>query len=155
MKGIIILVGIVSVLGIGFYFVTTSGSLIENPKKSNENISTDSILGVFEGKVPCPDCQLIKVRLTLYVKETNSAGYLLERVYVGKGNDVTKTTGSWTITQGIKVNSNALVYMLDSNSPMEFRSYYAVDNNLLLILDDNGELKVGDAAHSFTLSKTR
>jgi hypothetical protein len=157
MKGFIILVGVLSMLGIGFYFVTPSGSTktASLETKSDEVASTDSLLGVFEGKIPCDDCERIKVRLSLYVKENNSAGYTLERIYVGKGDDRTTNSGNWTISQGIKVNPNALVYILDSNSPTDFRYYYAVDDNLLLMLNGTMDLKVGDASGSYTLSRTR
>jgi hypothetical protein len=153
MKSILIIILFITLFGTGFYSTESSCT---KTSTNTEFISSDSLLGVYEGKIPCPDCERTKVRLTLYTNKNNSpTEYKLERIYVGKGDDRTTTTGSWTISQGISSNPSATVYQLDSNSPSEFRSYYAVDNNLLLFLDENKNLKVGDAAHSFTLSRTK
>lgn len=154
MKRILIVICFISLFITGFYFSSCSKASTVNTDNPNF-IPPDSLVGVFEGKIHCPDCQQIKVRLTLYGSNDKSRGYLLERVYVGKGNDVTKTSGSWSIMKGININPDAVVYQLDGNSPADFGSYYAVDNNLLLFLDGNKNLRVGDAAHSYTLSRTK
>lgn len=154
MKSILFFIYIIALFGTGFYFSSCSKSSTVNTDNP-DFIPPDSLIGVFEGKIHCADCQQTKVRLTLYLNKDKSPGYLLERVYVGKGNDVTKTSGSWTVSKGINIDPDAVVYQLDGNSPAEFGSYYAVDNNLLLFLDENKNLRVGDAAHSYTLSRTR
>lgn len=154
MKRILIVICIIALSVTGFYFSSCSKASTGNTDNP-DFIPPDSLVGVFEGKIHCADCQQTKVRLTLYGNKDNSRGYLLERVYVGKGNDVTKTSGSWTISKGINIDPDAVVFQLDSNSPAEFGSYYLVDNNLLLFLDENKNLKVGDAAHSYTLSRTK
>lgn len=115
-----------------------------------------SFFGVFEGRVPCADCERVKVRLVLRRDpETNApTTYVLERINVGQGNARHTTTGRWTITRGAKGNPRAAVYRLGAQAPAGFRLYQVADDNILLLLDDGMRLKVGDAGHSYTLSRT-
>jgi NlpE-like protein len=112
--------------------------------------------GAFEGKVPCQEpCQKIKVALTLHqdARDQSPTRYLLERVYGGQGNDRHVSQGAWNRAASPRFGAGSLVH-LDGDSPEEFRHYLAVGENLLLILDKDGEPKVGNAAYSFTLSRT-
>ena len=112
--------------------------------------------GVYEGKTPCGDCERIKVALTLFVdQETNApTKYLLERIYVGKGDDRTINEGTWQTTTGSPTDAEAVVVQLDT-APPEFHRYQRVGKEILLILDAGDRPLVGDAQHSFTLSQTQ
>jgi hypothetical protein len=113
--------------------------------------------GVFEGRVPCDDCERIKVGLALHRNESDGSpsGYYLERIYVGKGNERYPSTGTWTTTLGTSWDPNAVVIQLDASAPPEFSTYQEVGGKILLFLDPALELRVGTAGHSFTLSRTQ
>ncbi len=122
--------------------------------------------GVFQGRTPCGDCQLVKMSLTLYRSPDGAATvYRLARGFVGKGNDRYLTEGKW---MSVSAGDHPVVYRLDSNSPTELASYgdrvppgvgrvaafLPIGNDILLLLDRNLEPRVGDGAFSFTLSRT-
>ena len=115
----------------------------------NEN--GDSIFAVFESRIPCGDCQTIKIGLVLYWdRETKEpTTYQMSRVYVGKGNGRTVNEGVWTITHGTKLDPQAVVYQLDSSAPQEFQSYWAIGQDILFILDPEMNPRVGDAGYGY------
>lgn len=112
--------------------------------------------GVYEGKIPCEDCERVKVRLTLHrsADDGSPTSYLLERILVGKGDDRHVTQGEWSEDVGAPVDPDGAVYLLDSQTPDDFRRYLAVGDDLLLQLDAELEPRVGNSVHSFTLSRT-
>lgn len=114
-----------------------------------------AVYGVFEGRVPCQDCERIKVRLTLFEDPASSdpAACTLERIHVGKGDDRTVDSGGWRTTIGAPTDSDATVVVLDPGPP-EFARYQHVGPDILLILDGASQPRVGDASGSFTLSRT-
>lgn len=114
-----------------------------------------SLLGVFEGRIPCADCERTKVRLILYQNQTTKTPttYILERINVGESNERHITNGNWTISHGTKADPEAVVYQLDTKLE-GFRTYQALAENILLFLEEDMSLKVGDPGHSYTLSKT-
>jgi hypothetical protein len=79
--------------------------------------------------------------------------FLLERIYVGKGDDRTINEGTWQTTTGSPTDAEAVVVQLDT-APPEFHRYQRVGKEILLILDAGDRPLVGDAQHSFTLSQT-
>jgi hypothetical protein len=139
-------------------------------KTSNERIAGDSaIVGVFDGRTPCNNelrelnkisddgCQIIKCRLTLYqdAKTHTPATFLLQTIYVGKGDIKHSTTGKWIVTRDSKTDPETIIYHLepdggDLRSPLAFLK---ADDNILFFLDNNGSLMVGDAYTSYTLSR--
>jgi hypothetical protein len=104
------------------------------------NARGDPLLGAFASRVPCGDCYAIKFALVLYQTAATRApsSYKLMRVHVGRGNDRTVNEGQWTIARGVPGYPDAVVYKLDTNAPAEFRSYWAINGKLLLILDQYG-----------------
>jgi len=120
-----------------------------------------SVLGVFEGRLPChevvfevlkvtpyPGCLKLKSRLTLYVDQ--ATGLPSSYMYMGTS---TIHEGRWTTLQGTKGDRDAVVYQLqleDSRSPV---SFLKVDENHLFLLDRNLNLLVGNALFSYTLSR--
>lgn len=120
----------------------------------NEN--GDPLLAVFESRIPCADCNTIKFGLALYRDRETKAPttYRMSRLFVGKGNDRTVNEGIWTITHGTKLDSQAVVYQLDSNAPTEYRSYWAIGQDILFLLDQDMSPRVGDGGYSYALNKT-
>jgi NlpE N-terminal domain len=121
------------------------------------NANGDPVLGVFENKLPCTDCEKIKFALALYKDaQTNlPTTYVMARVYVSKNNDRLMNSGNVSVIHGTALDSEATVYQLDSNAPGEFRLFWKMDDNLLFILDENLTPRVGNAAYGYVLNRTR
>ena len=130
--------------------------------------SGSTILGVFEGRSPCgaigrelnsamnADCQRIKWQLTLYQQANTQTPttYALTNVYVGMGNERYVNEGTWEITQGTKSDPDAVVYQLELDKAPGRLSFMKADDNILLLLEQDRSLMVGDASWSYTLSRT-
>jgi hypothetical protein len=115
--------------------------------------------GVYEGRTPCseitneftkvpagPECQRIKWRLRV-----NAGGSTTTGTYIFNGTG-TAREGAWRLVRGARANSTAPVLALDIGDGPRFRLLHADANNLYL-LDRDGELMVGDAILSYTLSR--
>lgn len=115
------------------------------------------LYGVFEGKTPCEDCERVKLWLVLHrsLQDQSPTRYILGRIYVGRGNERHITEGRWTSSTGTPTDADAVVYRLDAASPDELSRYLPIGPNILLVLDPNLEPRVGDASHSFALSRTQ
>ncbi len=122
--------------------------------------------GIFQGRTPCGDCQLVKMSLTLYRSPDGTpTTYRLARSFVGKGNDRYLTEGEW---KSVSAGGHPVIYQLDANSPAELASYrerappgvssvaafLPIGGDILLLLDQNLRPRIGDGAFSFTLSRT-
>jgi hypothetical protein len=122
--------------------------------QSNEN--GDPVFAVFECRLPCDDCEKIKFGLALYRdRETRApTTYMMTRVYVGDGDDRLIDEGTWTIVRGTGLDPQAVIYRLDSNAPREFRSYWAIGQDILFILDQELIPRVGNAGYGYVLNLT-
>jgi hypothetical protein len=154
MKIIVLLMSILIILSGCGYLAETPATF--EPWYPSVNENGDSIFAVFESRIPCADCEVIKFGLALYWdRETKTpTTYEMARVYVGKGNDRTVNKGTWIITSGTKLDPQTAVYQLDSNAPQEFRSFWAIGQDILFILDQNMNPRVGNAAWGYALNKT-
>ena len=61
--------------------------------------------------------------------------------------------GKWAIVKGIKSNSNAEVYELELSTPGSYLYLLKGDDNVLFILDENKEFRVGNEDFSYTLNR--
>jgi hypothetical protein len=132
----------------------TTSTTVE-PWYPTTNKNGDVIFAVFESRIPCDDCEKIKFALALYMDSETKAPttYQMSRVYVGKGNDRTINEGTWTISQGTNLDNQAIVYQLDTNVPQEFRSFWAIGDDILFILDQKMNPRVGTAGYSYALNR--
>lgn len=119
-----------------------------------------SVLGVFEGRTPCgrvaveftgfpaANCEKIKWEITLLVDDESRrpSGY----VYRGTR---TSRQGAWSIVRGAAGDPDAVVYRLAYGAGAAL-SLLRADDNVLLILNPDLTLAVGDASWSYTLSRT-
>ncbi len=117
----------------------TEATATLSPWYPSVNENGDPVSVVYEGRVPCDDCQVLKIGLALYRdQDTNEPStYELSRVHVGKGNDRTVNKGSWQITSGTSLDPQAVVYQLDENAPREYRSFWVIGEDILFILDED------------------
>ena len=120
----------------------------------NEN--GDPVFAVFESRIPCADCEKIKFSLVLYRDPENNVPttYKMARVYVAKGDDRIINEGNWSITNGTQLDLQAVVYQLDANAPQEFQSFWAIGEDILFILDQEMNPRVGDAGYGYALNRT-
>lgn len=119
-----------------------------------------SVVGVFEGRTPCgatavqftgfpsENCEKIKWRITFF---QDAAGK--PSTFAFKGTRATRQ-GKWTIERGAAANRNAVVYRLQCDPPGPSLLLMKVDDNLLLVMDQDRNLLVGNASWSYTLSRT-
>ncbi len=122
------------------------------------NANSDPVFAVFESRIPCADCEKIKVALVLYRHSETKAPttYKLARIYVAKRpEDRIVVDGTWTITRGTNLDPNAIVYQLDANAPQEFQTFWVAGQDILFILDHKLRPKVGTAGYSYALNRMR
>jgi len=134
-------------------------------------ITGSDTIGVFDGRTPCNSllreinnissegCQIIKCRLTL-LQDRNTrtpASFLLETIYVGKGDNRYSTKGKWKLMRGIAGDPAAIVYQLepDSDTPKSQLLLLKADDNILFFLDNNAHFLVGNDYCSYTLNNVR
>ena len=139
--------------------------------------SGSSALGVFVGTSPCADvarpllkippgadCDRMKWNLTLYqdpntltpttYKLNSEYGFHIDnRTYVSKGMNV-GTEGRWAVVRGARTDPDEVVFRLDPDKPQLTISFLKVDHNILHLLDRDKSLLVGNAAQSYTLSRS-
>lgn len=120
--------------------------------------SGPAVLGVFDGRFPCaeilndwkqparPECERLKWSLTLFHDpETHQpTTYRLNR-------DVRE--GKWAIVRGTKTDPEAVVYQLDSDKPEVSVYLLKGDDNVLFVLDQQRNFRVGDSYLSYTLNR--
>ncbi|MDR3047942.1 MAG: copper resistance protein NlpE [Bacteroidales bacterium] len=126
-------------------------------KKSSESIdavdATDAIdmhssrisvnwQGTYKGTTPCADCEGIQTTLTL-----NDSTYVLEKVYLGKTNEVFKTEGKFVW------NEEGSRITLDNEKTNGFNVQFRVGENMLWQLDSDGDQIEGKLATMYEFRK--
>ena len=129
--------------------------------------SLDSLVGVFEGRTPCgaiateftgfpaENCEKIKWRVTLYVDPTsgNPTTYAFLALPVPCKGTRAQWRGKWRIERGAGTDRNRVLDHLDNGGPPQVLSLLAVDGNVLLFLDREQKVLVGDASWSYVLNR--
>jgi hypothetical protein len=118
-----------------------------------------TVEGVFEGRTPCAPiateftgfpaagCEKIKWEITLY----RNAATREPRSYRYRGTR-TSHNGAWSVSRGVASNPSATVYELRYASGI--LRLLAADENVLLLMDADRKLLIGDASWSYTLNRT-
>lgn len=116
--------------------------------------------GIFVGRTPCgsiateftgfpaANCEKIKWEVTLY----RDAATGEPRSYRYRGTR-TSHNGTWSVTRGSVSNPSATVYELQYDKGVLL--LLAADENVLLLMDRDRRLLVGDAGYSYTLNRWR
>jgi len=119
----------------------------------------DPLFGVFEGRAPCgaEDCSALQIGLALYRDDVTwvPTTYRLVLVYAGKSGEQHASEGAWTVEGDVEGYPDSMVYKLDANAPAELRSYWAINDDLLLILGKKGRPRVGNAGLGYLLNRTQ
>lgn len=128
-----------------------------------------SVLGVFQGRPPCAaiakqlqlpvpgECPKLKWDLVFYQQPDTFTLYI-----VGGGEEVQQNgdtyrrkllKGKWLIVKGLGEDPEAEVYALDFDTPKTRLYLYKGSENVLFVLDDNKQFRVGDEDFSYTLNR--
>jgi len=124
-----------------------------------------SVFGTFQGRPPCSeiakqlnlltdaDCLKLKWSLTLYHNPVTFQPTTYTLLMVG-GGEVIKQNGNayrqqayegkWAIIKGIKSDPDAEVYQLELGKPGAHFYLLKGDENVLFVLDQNKEFRVGN-----------
>lgn len=133
-----------------------------------------SVLGVFEGRPPCPeiakqlnlpipgDCEKLKWDLVFY-RDPVTLKPSTFTLYIAGGGDVVKQEGGsyqrkilegkWTIVKGPGSDPGAAVYALEFGNAKTRMYLFKGDENVLFVLDENKEFRVGNEDFSYTLNR--
>lgn len=97
-----------------------------------------SPLGVFEGTLPCADCEGVLTELTLFLQPDTFM--LRETRLGGQGDGKTITSeGPWQAALGMEKDPEATVIQLNPEKPDAMRSFREVGGDRLDPLDRNGQ----------------
>lgn len=149
--------------------VSSSGSIVSKELTTTGIISNTDTVAVFVGRTPChaslrklntisaEGCNLIKCKLILLQdqKTQSPANFIIQTIYVGKGDNRYTVTGKWKVMQGMAGDPKAILYQLLPDLPQaenELRLLKAGDN-LLFFIDGNSQLLVGNDYCSYTLNR--
>ena len=133
-----------------------------------------SVFGVFDGRPPCIEiarqlkisidayCPKLKWDLILYRDPVTLQPTNFALTIVGGGDVVKQEGGSyrkkllegkWAIIKGMKSNSDVEVYQLELDKPRAYLYLMKGDENVLFLLDENKEFRVGNEDFSYTLNR--
>jgi len=135
-----------------------------------------SVFGIFQGRAPCremvrqleivpdDDCTKLKLSLTLYRDPVTFQPTVYSFDILGAG-DVVQLEGNsyrqkvlegkWAITKGIRSNPAAEVYHLKLGKAGASFFLLKGDGNILFVLDENKEFRVGNEDFSYTLNRVQ
>lgn len=127
------------------------------PWYSATNANGDSVLAVYESRIPCPDCERLKFALVIYGNTRTGfpSTYTMARVYVGKNDDRLTNSGNIVVKQGTSLDRTHTVYQLTTGAPTEYRFFWKITKDILFVLDDTLTPRVGDAGQGYALNRTR
>lgn len=96
-----------------------------------------TILGEFEGTLPCADCSGLETKLTLLETKPGSGKgtYRMSENYLGKSKTPIRSTGRWETRTGTPKDPSATVYVLDPDKPQKTQYYLLRPDGSLLTLD--------------------
>ena len=97
--------------------------------------------GIYQGIIPCADCEGVKTKITLLKDNT----FKSQIQYIGKSDESFIETGT------IKWDENQSLIILNANDGES--KQYQFNKNTLTHLDNNGQLITGDLADNYILMK--
>jgi hypothetical protein len=112
----------------------------------------------YAGRVPCGDapegCQRVKVALTLHraVADGAPTAYVLEWIHVGVDDLRHTASGTWTERTGLDWDDDARVYELSDGGEHGFDAFLVVQERVLVFLDDDLDVRLGDEGYAYALS---
>lgn len=143
---IILLILLILVIG-GVFFIRQN----EMNKKSTTpvvSVTPEAMkVIIYEGDLPCADCEGIDVVLTLNTDNS----YSMSNTYRGRDVEPYVEKGTWRIVKGDATNPNAEVYQLTPSDTGSIVQNYLLSGNELKQLDTN--LQLIEAPFNTSLTK--
>ena len=136
--GIIIVIGLIFFISIRLYIAMNVPSSSSNV---NEQTHADFPLGhpaVFTGTLPCASCPGIETHLLI-----DSTGFREITRYIDENGGYNTTYGTWDVSE-----SDSLFLM--SND--ELYKAFIIENDSLLLLDQSGNIIIGDLEENYLLT---
>jgi hypothetical protein len=136
------------------------------PTKARVRSPVDSgpgVYGRFDGRFPCaeiakdwkvtvgPDCTKVKWSLTLF--QNPKTGQPTTYKLRGTLDRSAAREGKWALVHGTKTDPDAVVFQLDSDKPAVSVYLLKGDENVLFVLDQERNFRVGDSYLSYTLNR--
>lgn len=131
--------------------------------------SATDTAGVFLGRTPCNEslrklnnitadgCQGIKCKLILLQdhKTQSPSGFVIQTIYVGKGDTKYSATGKWKLTQGLPADPKAIVYHLvpDRSQSGNELLLLKTGDDILFFINNESQFLVGNEYCSYTLNR--
>jgi hypothetical protein len=119
--------------------------------------------GYFEGRSPCRGITqmlgatgreaCIKIKWQLILFQDPASGAPTTYALGGFEWRNPPKTGKWAMVKGTQEDPNAVVYQLEPDNPPGFLSFLKADENILLFLDKERNLLVGNSRFSYTLNR--
>ena len=118
---------------------------------------TAILLGVYQGTLPCADCEGLDTMLRLYTKgkfDFTYAYYVRTQTYRGSPHgDVTYSDrGEWALLRGDATDENATVYQLNPDNEKNSESLLVQDNGNALVQLDRDQKPI-DSKMNLTLRR--
>ncbi|MGO1595752.1 MAG: copper resistance protein NlpE [Sphingobacterium sp.] len=126
----------VLVLFIGFSCINNKSNVNQVVGAEENALKGLSVVGIYEGKLPCADCSTIATVLSL----GNDRNYRMRYVYVGKSEEIFEYQGTWSVDRDILSLEN-----IDYS--------FKVAKDQLNQLDLSGKEIKGDLADQYVLTK--
>lgn len=101
-----------------------------------KNDSSFKYVESFKGTLRCADCPGIITEITFI---NDNLSYHEQDSYIDR-KVVNELSGSYTTDRGYKSDDDATVYVLDDDKPGHERRFLKLNDNILLILDANGDV---------------
>lgn len=109
-------------------------------------------------------CAMVEWKLTLYMNPVTKepTDYKLSSInrFIVKGTNMysqpgtkAESEGKYTIVRGSKTNPNAILYRLNPGKDGISIDFLKLSDNLLHILDHDGNLMIGNESWSYTLNR--
>jgi len=145
---------LLAVLGLAttLVFGCGEGDVSGQPAEDTAGLST-----IYEGVLPCADCEGIRTVLTLTKDgpHTSEGTFVLGETYLGRGDvdGAFASRGVWTTWRGNAVDENAIVVVLNPDGPAEERRYYErMGEDALRLLDR--DLRPIESELNYTLTRS-
>lgn len=124
------------------------GENVSAPVETVENESTESVLGnvaVYEGLLPCADCEGIETILKIYQGDGTIESHKFELTSIYKGKEPEKKfveKGNYNVERGLENDPDGTIYVLNYDKSKADELYYgytAKTPDKIFLLNNNRE----------------